>query len=165
MGRPKSFSRDDVLERALPVFWKQGFAGTSLQDLERATGVNKSGLYSEFRDKEDLFLECLRHYLESLGNRGTSTREPLGWKNVGNISRGRPPQQGRTAGMFRRQLHAGVRYPPGSSLRRHHRESNPDSAPNCDEYRDRKTQKRPSPLQRLRRWCCRSSLACALSAI
>jgi len=49
----------------MPVFWKHGFADTSLQDLERATGVNKSGLYTEFRDKEDLFVECLRHYLET----------------------------------------------------------------------------------------------------
>src|ERR1700735_4804901 len=82
MGRPKNFSREDVLEKAMPVFWKQGFAGTSLQDLEQATGVNKSGLYSEFRDKEDLFLEVLRHYLESLPKRGLLTKEPLGWKNV-----------------------------------------------------------------------------------
>ena len=63
MGRPKSFSREDVLEKAMPVFWKRGFAATSLQDLEQATGVNKSGLYAEFRDKEEIFLECLRHYL------------------------------------------------------------------------------------------------------
>src|ERR1700731_4698375 len=65
MGRPKNFSREEVLEKAMPVFWKHGFADTSLQDLERATGVNKSGLYTEFRDKEDLFVECLRHYLET----------------------------------------------------------------------------------------------------
>ena len=51
MGRLKTFSREEVLEKAMPVFWKQGFADTSLQDLERATGVNKSGLYTEFRDK------------------------------------------------------------------------------------------------------------------
>ena len=54
MGRPKGFSREEVLEKAMPVFWKHGFADTSLQELEQATGVNKSGLYSEFRDKEDL---------------------------------------------------------------------------------------------------------------
>jgi TetR/AcrR family transcriptional regulator, copper-responsive repressor len=54
MGRPKNFSREEVLEKGMPVFWKHGFADTSLQDLERATGVNKSGLYTEFRDKEDL---------------------------------------------------------------------------------------------------------------
>jgi AcrR family transcriptional regulator len=37
----------------MPVFWTHEFSDTSLQDLERATGVNKSRLYTEFRDKED----------------------------------------------------------------------------------------------------------------
>jgi AcrR family transcriptional regulator len=82
MGRPKNFSREEVLEKAMPVLWKHGFADTSLQELERATGVNKSGLYTEFRDKEDLFVAWLRHYLESQGKRGLLTKEPLGWKNV-----------------------------------------------------------------------------------
>ena len=58
MGRPKSFSREEVLEKAMPVFWKHGFADTTLQDLKRATGVNKSGLYTGFRDKEDLFVHA-----------------------------------------------------------------------------------------------------------
>jgi macrolide transport system ATP-binding/permease protein len=35
MGRPKSFSREDVLGKAMPVFWKQGFAGTSLRTSNR----------------------------------------------------------------------------------------------------------------------------------
>jgi AcrR family transcriptional regulator len=71
-----------VLEKAIPVFWRRGFSDTSVQDLERATGVNKSGLYSEFRDKEDLFVECLRYYLASQQKRGLLTEEPLGWKNI-----------------------------------------------------------------------------------
>jgi hypothetical protein len=70
IGHAKGFSQKEVLKKAMPVFWKHGFADTSLQDLERATGVNKSGLYTEFRDKEDLFVACLRHYLESQGKRG-----------------------------------------------------------------------------------------------
>jgi len=100
MGRPKSFSREEVLEKAMPVFWKQGFAGTSLQDHERATGVNKSGLYTEFRDKEDLFLECLRHYLESLGKRRLLTKEPLGWKNIETFLKDGPVNKGDRQGCF-----------------------------------------------------------------
>ena len=57
MGRPKGFERSEVLDKALQLFWKKGFADTSLQDLEKATGVNKSGLYSEFKDKDEIFLE------------------------------------------------------------------------------------------------------------
>ena len=54
MGRPKKFTREAVLEKALPVFWRHGFADASLHELEQATGVNKSGLYAEFKDKEIL---------------------------------------------------------------------------------------------------------------
>jgi len=100
MGRPKNFSREEVLERAMPVFWKHGFADTSLQELERATGVNKSGLYTEFRDKEDLFVACLRHYLESQGKRGLLTKEPLGWKNVETFLKNGPLNKGEQQGCF-----------------------------------------------------------------
>src|ERR1700689_3041225 len=100
MGRPKNFSREEVLEKAMPVFWKHGFADTSLQDLERATGVNKSGLYTEFRDKEDLFVACLRHYLESQEKRGLLTKEPLGWKNVEAFLKNGPLNKGEQQGRF-----------------------------------------------------------------
>src|ERR1700678_272684 len=82
MARPRQFSRDGVLEKALPVFWKHGFADASLQELEKATGVNKSGLYSEFSGKEELFLESLRFYLERLPSLGFLRAEPLGWDNI-----------------------------------------------------------------------------------
>jgi AcrR family transcriptional regulator len=100
MGRPRNFSREEVLEKAMPVFWKHGFADTSLQDLERATGVNKSGLYAEFRDKEDLFVECLRHYLETQEKRGLLTKEPLGWNNVENFLKNGPLSKGDQQGCF-----------------------------------------------------------------
>jgi AcrR family transcriptional regulator len=82
VGRPKNFSREGVLEKALPVFWRRGFADASLHELEMATGVNKSGLYSEFKDKEDLFIQSLWYYLESLEKKGLLTAEPLGWNNI-----------------------------------------------------------------------------------
>jgi AcrR family transcriptional regulator len=44
--------------------------------------VNKSGLYTEFRDKDDLFLATLRRYIETSGIKDTLTAEPLGWDNV-----------------------------------------------------------------------------------
>jgi Bacterial regulatory proteins, tetR family len=53
-GASENFSQEAVLEKAMPIFRKHGFADTTLQDLEKAKGVNKSGLYTEFRDKEDL---------------------------------------------------------------------------------------------------------------
>ncbi len=44
--------------------------------------MNKSGLYSEFEDKEDLFIQSLQYYLESLEKKGLLTTEPLGWGNI-----------------------------------------------------------------------------------
>ena len=82
IGRPKHFSRAQVMEKSIPVFWQHGFASTSLADLEAATGVNRSGLYTEFRDKEDLFLASLGHYIATSGLANILATEPLGWDNV-----------------------------------------------------------------------------------
>ena len=85
MGRRKLFTREDVLDKAIAVFWKHGLAETSVQDLELATGVRKSGLYAEFKDKEDLFVASMRQYFDVLMARGTLTKQPLGWSNVENF--------------------------------------------------------------------------------
>lgn len=82
MGRPKCFDRDEVLDAAIQLFWKKGFADTSLSDLEKATGVNKSGLYSEFKDKEDIFLESMKHYRDKSPVMALLEKEPLGWNNI-----------------------------------------------------------------------------------
>ena len=82
MARPKEFTREDVLLKAIPVFWKKGFARTTLQDLERATGVNKSGLYSEFLDKKEIFLASIQYYLQTRGGVEILSTQPSGWSNI-----------------------------------------------------------------------------------
>ena len=82
MGRTRLFSRDEVLDDAIQIFWKQGFKDTSLLDIERATGVNKSGLYSEFKDKDDLFTAGLKRYLVTTKVLEILDREPVGWGNL-----------------------------------------------------------------------------------
>jgi TetR/AcrR family transcriptional repressor of nem operon len=62
MARPKEFDRDVALRRAIPVFWKKGFARTSTEDLVAAMGIGKQSLYDTFGDKRRLFLEALRTY-------------------------------------------------------------------------------------------------------
>jgi TetR/AcrR family transcriptional regulator, copper-responsive repressor len=44
------------------VFWKAGYAGTSLDDLVAATGMNRPSLYAAFGDKRELYLKTLEHY-------------------------------------------------------------------------------------------------------
>ena len=51
------------IHRAIAETYRRGFADTDLQSLEKATGVNKSGLYFEFESKEDLFLASLTTFV------------------------------------------------------------------------------------------------------
>ena len=61
-GRPRSFDREQALERAMHVFWRQGYEATSVSDLTRAMHINPPSLYAAFGDKEQLYLEALARY-------------------------------------------------------------------------------------------------------
>ena len=63
-GRPRSFDADTALDRALEVFWRHGYEGTSLTDLTAAMGINKPSLYAAFGNKERLFRKALDRYTE-----------------------------------------------------------------------------------------------------
>jgi len=63
-GRPRAYDPDEALARAAAAFWKAGYAGTSLDDLSAATGMNRPSLYAAFGDKRDLYLKTLEHYRE-----------------------------------------------------------------------------------------------------
>jgi AcrR family transcriptional regulator len=58
-GRPRSFDPGEALEKARAVFWNLGYAATSLDDLARATGLNRPSLYAAFGDKHALYLAAL----------------------------------------------------------------------------------------------------------
>lgn len=82
MSRTRALSDVIVLERAMGVFWQNGFAGTSLRDLTQATGLSSAALYHRFSDKDGLFIESLRHYaddglVERIA-RLTAAADPLG---------------------------------------------------------------------------------------
>ena len=63
-GRPRAYDPDEAIARAAAQFWKAGYAGTSLDDLVAATGMNRPSLYAAFGDKRDLYLKTLEHYRE-----------------------------------------------------------------------------------------------------
>lgn len=56
------FDIDDTVEKLMQVFWKKGFAATSLADLTEATGVKRQSLYNTFGNKRDLFLKSFLKY-------------------------------------------------------------------------------------------------------
>lgn len=64
-GRPKTFDRDDALDKALHLFWQHGFEATSMADLVAATGAKAPTLYAEFENKEGLFRAVMDRYMDS----------------------------------------------------------------------------------------------------
>lgn len=70
MPRTRTLSDDTVLDRAIGVFWRKGYAATSLRDLTEATGLSSAALYHRFTDKNGLFVEVVRRYAnDSLAER------------------------------------------------------------------------------------------------
>jgi AcrR family transcriptional regulator len=67
-GRPRSFDRDDVLKRAMLLFWKHGYDATSVSLLTEAMGIGAPSLYAAFGDKRALFKEALDHYMTTYGS-------------------------------------------------------------------------------------------------
>ena len=61
-GRPRSFCKEEALDRAMTVFWRQGYEGASMADLTRAMGINPPSLYACFGSKEGLFKAVLERY-------------------------------------------------------------------------------------------------------
>src|SRR3569623_343910 len=63
-GRPREFDADEVLDAAMAVFWKNGYASTALGDLEAATRLGRQSLYGAFGDKRALFERVVERYFE-----------------------------------------------------------------------------------------------------
>jgi AcrR family transcriptional regulator len=63
-GRPRSYDPEVALQRATEAFWKSGYAGTSVDDLAAAMGMNRPSLYAGFGDKRTLYLKALNRYWE-----------------------------------------------------------------------------------------------------
>ena len=62
MARTKEFNEDQVLDKAIEIFWYKGYNGTSAQDLVTHLGLSRSSLYDTFGDKQKLFAAALKRY-------------------------------------------------------------------------------------------------------
>ena len=62
MARTKDFNEEDVLNKALAIFWQKGYNGTSMQDLVEGLGISRSSMYDTYTDKYTLFVKSLERY-------------------------------------------------------------------------------------------------------
>jgi len=81
MSRPRTFEIPTVVRAAKELFWRRGYGGTSLGDVEAATGLNRSSLYQAFGSKEQLFNAALDDYVTTfmgplLGPMESPTADP-----------------------------------------------------------------------------------------
>lgn len=68
MARVREFDPDETLDKAMRLFWRKGYAETSVRDLVRHTGVAHAGLYAAFGDKRRLYDAALDRYARVVGD-------------------------------------------------------------------------------------------------
>lgn len=64
MPSPKGYRREDVLDRAIELFRRQGYSATSTAELVEELGINRKSMYAEFGSKQELFEAALERYSE-----------------------------------------------------------------------------------------------------
>lgn len=64
MARNVEFNEEEAVQKAMEVFWKKGYNGTSLRDLTDAMKINSSSLYNTIGDKQELFVRCVKYYTD-----------------------------------------------------------------------------------------------------
>jgi TetR/AcrR family transcriptional regulator, transcriptional repressor for nem operon len=80
MARTKDFDENEVLTRAMNLFWSRGYNATSMEDLVSGLGISRSSLYDTYTDKHTLFIKALENYqhigfdkmLRTAGDPGTA---------------------------------------------------------------------------------------------
>jgi TetR/AcrR family transcriptional repressor of nem operon len=65
MARPIEFEYEDVLDRALQLFWSNGFKRTSMKTLVNKLRINRASVYNTFGSKEELFRIALDRYAQT----------------------------------------------------------------------------------------------------
>ena len=66
MSRVREFDPEQALADAMQVFWRCGYADTSMEEIVSETGVSRYGLYGTFGNKLDLLVAAMRQYEKSM---------------------------------------------------------------------------------------------------
>lgn len=67
MVRTRAFDPAQALSRAVDLFSSRGYSETSMEDIVKATGVSRYGLYGTFGNKRELFEQALERYADGMG--------------------------------------------------------------------------------------------------
>lgn len=66
MGRPAKLERDQVIKRAMLLFWEKGCDDVTTRDLEQALGLRAPSIYRRFSSKNELFAHCVQFYVDTV---------------------------------------------------------------------------------------------------
>lgn len=78
-------TREALLQAALEVFYRNGVAAASLQEIAQHAGVTRGALYWHFKNKEDLFDALFQEQFNKIHNQLTAdigARSPDTWQNL-----------------------------------------------------------------------------------
>ncbi len=67
MVKTRAFDPSSALTRVVDLFSSKGYSETSMDDIVRATGVSRYGIYSTFGNKRELFEQALERYADGMG--------------------------------------------------------------------------------------------------
>jgi len=67
MPRTLEFDLENALGKAMRLFWKSGYAGTSLRDLLKSMGIGEGSFYNTLKSKKHAYLESLKRYNATVG--------------------------------------------------------------------------------------------------
>lgn len=140
IGRPREFDTAEAIDKAMLLFWRKGYEGTSIADLTEALGVTRPSLYAAFGNKEQLFRTVLDRYDER-------TAEFLSVSL--KLRTGREVAEGLLRGAA--NFHASPANPPGCLIVHGALVGSDESEPLRKETRNRRTQLRAAIRKRLER--------------
>ena len=86
-GPRKSFDTDQALLAARDTFWRLGFEGTGIADLEAELGIGRKSLYDTFGNKRELYLKALERYADTVIQRICERLENPQASAISNLER------------------------------------------------------------------------------